>query len=134
MLRKFSISALLFPILLALTVPAGSQTRPRRVEPPANDAPALTAEAQTTERPRVIRERPTEIREGAPPRQNPWPGIQNRWPGILLGTAIAIGASRIGHGGVRGTGPAAAGTVSSCSPTRGVVIGGPRFLPLGADR
>ena len=114
MLRKLSISALLFPILLALTVPVGSQTRPRRVEPPANDAPALNAEARATERPRVVRERPTEIREGALPRQN-------RWPAILLGSAIAIGASRIGHGGV-------------CSPSRGVLIGGPRFISLGSDR
>jgi len=129
MLRKISISALLFPILLALAVPVGSQTRPRRVVIPANDTPALNAEAQATDRPRVIRERPTDIREGAPPRQSPWPEIRSRWPSILLGSGIAIGAGRIGHGG-----RSPVGRETSCSPTRGVLIGGPRFLPLGLDR
>ncbi|HJZ81763.1 MAG TPA: hypothetical protein VKD91_15510 [Pyrinomonadaceae bacterium] len=113
-MRKSFISALLFPILLALTIPVGSQTRPRRVEPPTSSSLAINSEAREAERPRVARARTSEIREGAPPRTS-------RWPGILLGTGIAIGLGRIGHGGV-------------CSPSRGVLIGGPRFVSNGLYR
>jgi len=110
-MRKIFISALLFPIMLALTVPAGSQTRPRRVTQPENIAPVTNSEQERT---RTVRTRTPAIREG---------GVrESRWPAILLSTGIAIGAARIGHGG------------GSCSPSRGVLMGGPRFISLGSDR
>ena len=104
-MRKIFISALLFPILLALTVTAGSQTRPRRVTQPEPLVPVTNSETNTQQRNRTVRARTPAIREGG--------ARESRWPGILLQTAIAIGASRVGHGG-------------SCSPSRGVLIGGPR--------
>ena len=122
-MRKFTISALLFPILFGLTVSAGSQTRPRRVNPPTNDAEASNSEVRTSaalnseartsvasnsevrtpERPRATSERTPAAREGA--------RRESRWPGLLLSTGLAIGASRIGHG-------------SSCSPSRGSILSG----------
>ncbi len=112
-MRKFTISALLFPVLFGLTVSAGSQTRPRRVSQPTDtalvsnnvSAPA-NSEARTQERARAT-ERAPATREGA--------RRESRWPGILLSTGLSIGASRIGHG-------------SSCSPSRGAILSGPRFL------
>ena len=106
-MRKIFISALLFPILLALTVPAGSQTRPRRVEPAANTLSVSSPDTRAQERPRVATARTPSIREGG--------ARESRWPGILLGTAISIGAGRIGHG-------------TGCSPSRGDVMRTPRFL------
>lgn len=108
-MRKFTLFALLFPILFGLTVSVGSQTRPRRVSQPTNTntSSVSNSEARAQERPRATSERTPATREGA--------RRASRWPGILLGTGIAIGAGRIGHG-------------SSCSPSRGVLLGGPRFL------
>ena len=104
-MRKFMTFALLFPILFALTVSVGSQTRPRRVNQPAN---ALASNAETTaqQRPRTT-ERAPAIREGV--------RRESRWPAILLSTGLSIGAGRIGHG-------------SSCSPSRGILLGGPRIF------
>jgi len=113
-MRKTFTSALLFPILIALTVTAGSQTRPRRVEQPANTLSVSGPDTRAQERPRVARARTPSIREGSV--------RESRWPGILLGTAISIGAGRIGHGG------------ASCSPSRGDVMRMPRFLAPGSDR
>jgi hypothetical protein len=113
-MRKFTISALLFPVLFGLTVPVGSQTRPRRVNQLTNTSvasnsevppsAASNSEVRTQERSRATSERPPAVREGARP--------QSRWPGLLLTTGLAIGASRIGHHG------------SSCSPSRGAILGG----------
>ena len=103
-MRKTCILALLFPTLIALAVPVGSQTRPRRVTQPANTSSVSSSETRTQERERTERARTPEIREGQ--------RRESRWPAMLLGTAISIGASR-GHG-------------SSCSPSRGVLLGGPR--------
>ena len=110
-MRKISISALLFPILLALTVPAGSQTRPRRVTQPETIVPVTNSETNSQERTRTVRARTPAIREGG--------ARESRWPAILLNTVIAIGASRIGHGG-------------SCSPSRGDILSGPRFTSSSA--
>jgi hypothetical protein len=119
-MRKFTISALLFPVLFGLTVSVGSQTRPRRVTQPVdtslvsnNTTPASNSEARTQERPRATSERSPASREGV--------RRESRWPGILLNTGLSIGASRIGHG-------------SSCSPSRGAILSGPRFISLGSDR
>jgi hypothetical protein len=112
-MRKISISALLFPVLLACAVSAGSQTRPRRVTQPTNTSLVPSSEARAQERPRATTERTPAGREGA--------RRESRWPAILLSTGLSIGASRIGHGG-------------SCSPSRGVFLGGPRFISLGSDR
>lgn len=112
-MRKFTTLALLLPILFALTVSVGSQTRPRRVNQPANTSSLSNSEARTQERQRAISEPKPAVREGV--------RRESRWPGILLGTGISIGAGRIGHG-------------SSCSPSRGVLLGGPRFVSLGSDR
>ena len=113
-MRKFTISALLFPVLLALTVPVGSQTRPRRVNQLTDTSVASNAEVRTsaasnsesrTQEPaRAISERPAAVREGV--------RRESRWPGLLLSTGLAIGASRMGHHG------------SSCSPSRGALLGG----------
>jgi hypothetical protein len=109
-MRRTCILALLFPTLIALAVPVGSQTRPRRVtqpadtSQPANTSSVSSSETRTQERERTARARTPEIREGQ--------RRESRWPAMLLGTAISIGASR-GHG-------------SSCSPSRGVLLGGPR--------
>jgi hypothetical protein len=112
-MRKISISALLFPVLFAMAMSAGSQTRPRRVSQLTTTAPASSTEARAQERPRATSERRPEVREGA--------RRESRWPGILLSTALSIGASRIGHG-------------SSCSPSRGAILSGPRFISWGSDR
>jgi hypothetical protein len=104
-MRKFTTFALLFPILFALTVSVGSQTRPRRVTQPANTL-ASTSEVPAQQRPRTT-ERAPAVREGS--------RRESRWPGILLNTGLSIGAGRIGHG-------------SSCSPSRGVLLGGPRIF------
>ena len=108
-MRKISISALLFPILLALSVPVGSQTRPRWVSQPVNDSPASNLEPRAQERPRAARERTSEVREGG----------GRRWASILLSTGIAIG-SGIGH--------------SSCGPSRPAVMRMPRFMSPSLDR
>jgi hypothetical protein len=119
-MRKFTISTLLFPVLFGLTVTAGSQTRPRRVSQPTNTSSVsnnisapTNAEARTQERPRATSERIPAAREGV--------RRESRWPGMLLGMGLSIGASRIGHG-------------SSCSPSRGAILSGPRFISLGSDR
>ena len=114
-MRKFTISALLFPVLFGLSVSAGSQTRPRRVNQPTNTtaasnpevrtAVASNSEVRTQERPRATSERIPAVREGV--------RRESRWPALLLSTGLAIGASRIGHHG------------SSCSPSRGgAILGG----------
>jgi hypothetical protein len=108
-MRKISSLALLFPILLALAVPAGSQTRPRRVTQPETLVPVTNSETSNQERTRTVRARTPAIREGGA-RESRWPGF-----GILLRTAVSIGASRVGDGG-------------SCSPSRGVLMGGPRLV------
>ena len=113
-MRKISVSALLFPILLALAVPVGSQTRPRRVTQPDSLAAVTNSETNTQGRAQTVRARTPAIREGG--------ARESRWPAILLSTGIAIGASRIGHGG------------GSCSPSRGVLMGGPRFVSPWLDR
>lgn len=112
-MRKFTIPALLFPVLFGLTVSVGSQTRPRRVNLPANTSPVSNLEASAAERPRATTERSPATREGA--------RRESRWPAILLGAGISLGASRIGHG-------------HSCSPSRGAILSGPRFISLGSDR
>ena len=103
-MRKFTISALLFPILFGLTVSVGSQTRPRRVNQLTDTSVASNSEVRTQERARATSERAPAVREGV--------RRESRWPGLLLSTGLAIGASRIGHHG------------SSCSPSRGVLLGG----------
>ena len=113
-MRKFTISALLFPVLFGLTVPVGSQTRPRRVNqltetsvasnPEVRTAVASNSEVRPQERARATSERPPAVREGV--------RRESRWPALLLSTGLAIGASRIGHHG------------SSCSPSRGAILGG----------
>jgi hypothetical protein len=113
-MRKFTISALLFPILFGLTVSVGSQTRPRRVNQLTDTSvasnsevrtpAASNSEVRTQERARATSERTPAVREGV--------RRESRWPGLLLSTGLAIGASRIGHHG------------SSCSPSRGVLLGG----------
>ena len=111
-MRKFTILALLFPVLLAMTVPAGSQTRPRRVNQLTDSSAPSNSEARAQERSRatsVASERPAPVREGV--------RRESRWPGMLLGTALSIGVGRIGHGGHGG----------SCSPSRGSILSGPRF-------
>lgn len=112
-MRRFTISALLFPVLFGLTVSVGSQTRPRRVNQSTNTSSPSNSEARAQERPRATSERSPAAREGA--------RRESRWPAILLGTGLSIGASRIGHG-------------SSCSPSRGAILSGPRFISLGSDR
>jgi len=123
-MRKFTISALLFPILFGLTVSVGSQTRPRRVNQLTDTSVASNSEVRTSaasnsevrtsaasnsevrtqERARATSERTPAVREGV--------RRESRWPGLLLSTGLAIGASRIGHHG------------SSCSPSRGALLGG----------
>jgi hypothetical protein len=108
-MRKFTILALLFPVLFAMTVPVGSQTRPRRVNQLVNSSAPSNSEAGAQERPRATSatsERPAPIREGT--------RRESRWPGMLLSTGLAIGLGRIGHGG-------------SCSPSRGTILSGPRL-------
>jgi len=112
-MRKISISALLFPVLLACAMSAGSQTRPRRVTQPTNTSLVSSSEARAQERPRATTERTPAVREGV--------RRESRWAGILLSTGLSIGASRIGHG-------------SSCSPSRGAILQGPRFISWGSDR
>jgi hypothetical protein len=112
-MRKFTISALLFPVLFGLAVSAGSQTRPRRVNQLTDTSATSNSEVRTAvasnsevrpqERPRATSERRPAAREGA--------RRESRWPALLLSTGLAIGASRIGHG-------------SSCSPSRGAILGG----------
>ena len=112
-MRKFTISALLFPVLFGLTVSVGSQTRPRRVNQLTSTssesnsevrAVASNSEVRTQEQPRATSERPPAVREGV--------RRESRWPGLLLSAGLAIGTSRIGHHG------------SSCSPSRGALLGG----------
>ncbi len=115
-MKKLLVSALLFPILLAVTVPVGSQTRPRRVTQPAN-ANSANSETAAAERARArqVRSRTPDFREGR---------RESRWPGILLNTGLSIGTSigsRGGHG-------------DSCSPSRGSILNGPRFISLGSNR
>ncbi len=112
-MRKFTIFALLFPVLFGLTVTVGSQTRPRRVSPPTNTSLVSNSEVRAQERPRATSERTPATREGA--------RRESRWPAILLNTGLSIGASRIGHG-------------SSCSPSRGSILSGARFISFGSDR
>ena len=119
-MRKFTISALLFPILFAVTVSVGSQTRPRRVSQPTNSSAESNLEARAQERPRATSERAPATSERTPPFRE-GARRESRWPGILLGTGLSIGAGRIGHG-------------SSCSPSRGSILQGPRFISLGSDR
>jgi hypothetical protein len=113
-MRKIWISALLFPILLALTVPAGSQTRPRRVTQPETLAPVANSETNSQERIRTVRTRTPAIREGGE--------RESRW-GLLFRTAILIGASAGASRAIRG------GDGGSCGPSRGVLLGGPRMGP-----
>src|SRR6185369_14384135 len=47
-MRKFTISALLFPILFGLTVSVGSQTRPRRVNQLTDTSVASNSEVRTS--------------------------------------------------------------------------------------
>jgi hypothetical protein len=101
-MRRFTIAALLFPALFGLTISVGSQTRPRRVNQLTNTSGASNSEVRT-ERPRSNSERPPAAREGV--------RRESRWPGLLLSTGLSIGAGRIGHG-------------SSCSPSRGAILGG----------
>jgi hypothetical protein len=109
-MRKFTILALLFPVLFAMTVPVGSQTRPRRVNQLTESSAPSNSEARAQERPRATSatsERTTPVREGA--------RRESRWPGMLLSTGLAIGLGRIGHG-------------TACSPSRGAILSGPRLF------
>jgi len=108
-MRKIAIPALLFPVLLAMTTPVGSQTRPRRVSETVENSTTLksTALARSDERPRVARVPVSSTLEQ--PRRE---GSGNRLLRGLLGMGIALGASRVGRG-------------SSCSPSRGVFLGMP---------
>ena len=105
-MRKIAVPALLFPILLSMTTPVGSQTRPRRV---SETAANLTTPARSDERPRVAREPAT------PALEQPRREGGNRWLRGLLGMGIEMGAGRLGR--------------SSCSPSRGVFLerSRPRF-------
>jgi len=104
-MRKSFVSTFLFPILLTLTVQVSSQTRPRRVEQPTNASAVSSNEARAQERPRATRERAPTVREGVP--------RESRWPDLLLRTGISIGAGLGRHG-------------SSCGPSRGTIMSGPR--------
>jgi hypothetical protein len=105
--RKIATLALLFPILLAMLTPAGSQTRPRRVTA-SNETAEPETLATATERPRVTRESsPSRVSDEA---RREGVGKPSRWRVILTGLAI---------------GAAAAG--SSCAPSRGGILRGPRF-------
>ena len=109
-MRKIAIPALLFPVLLAMTIPVGSQTRPRRVSEPVDNSTTLArAElARADERPRVAREGAAPALE-QPRREGSGGG--NRLLRGLLGMGIEMGAGRLGR--------------SSCSPSRGVFLGMP---------
>ncbi len=103
-MRKIAVPALLFPVLLAMAMPVGSQTRPRRVTESTENS---TTQAQTNERSRGTRERATSTLEQ--PRRDDG---GSRWLRGLLGMGIEMGARRAGG--------------SSCSPSRHVFLGMPR--------
>jgi hypothetical protein len=97
-MRKFTISALLFPVLFGLTVPVGSQTRPRRVNQLTDTSVASNLEVRTSapsnsevrtqERPRATSERPPAVREGV--------RRESRWPGLLLSTGSQSAPAALG--------------------------------------
>ena len=112
-MREVTIPVLLFSILLATATPLRSQTRPRRVGPPPVD---INSESESVprhraeEQPRVADGRERTVR-GEAPRERA--GRGRRWTRILLGAGIAIGAGRAGR---------------SCTPSRDVIRGLPRFM------
>jgi hypothetical protein len=110
-MRKRIVSALLFPILLTITMSAGSQTRPRRVEQATITSSELTPEVREQERPRLTNSRlpetTSEERRETAPRAR-------RWPRILLGAGIVLGSGVL---------------LPTCGPSRGTILQRPRFMP-----
>ena len=104
-MKKVTISALAFAFLLAAAAPAGSQSRPRRVNP----APTEEVYSESGPRPRAEESRTGEGVEGERPRR------RSRWGRVLLGAGIA--AAVYGARGGRGR---------SCTPSRRVIGGFPR--------
>ena len=78
-MKKVTISALAFAFLLAAATPAGSQSRPRRV----NTAPEVYSESGP-------RSRTYERVEGERPRR------RSRWGRVLLGVGLAAVTTRVG--------------------------------------
>ncbi|MBV8856303.1 MAG: hypothetical protein JOZ02_05005 [Acidobacteria bacterium] len=95
-MKKVTISALAFAVLLAAATPAGSQTRPRRVGP-SPDVYSESGPRSRAEEERAAGERP---RRGS------------RWRRVLFEAGLAAAA-------VRGVG-------RSCTPSRRVIAGAPR--------
>jgi hypothetical protein len=95
-MRKVTVSALVFAVLLAAAAPAGSQTRPRRVGP----APEVYSESGPRTR--------AEEERGAGER----PRRGSRWRRVLLGAGLA--AATVGRAG------------RSCTPSRRVIGVSPR--------
>lgn len=79
-MRQVTISALAFAFLLAAATPAGSQSRPRRVNP----APYVYSESGP--------------RPGAEGRvEGERPVRRSRWRRVLLGAGLAVATSRTGR-------------------------------------
>jgi hypothetical protein len=97
-MRKVTVSALVFAVLLAAAAPAGSQTRPRRVGPPP--APEVFSESGP-------RSRNEERAPGERERKG------SRWRRVLFGAGLAAAAyGRAGR--------------NSCTPSRRVFGDSPR--------
>jgi hypothetical protein len=90
-MKKVTISALAFAALLAAATPAGSQSRPRRVNP------APTEEVYSESGPRS---RTYERAEGERPAR------RSRWRRVLFEAGLAAATMRTG---------------GSCTPSRGVL-------------
>jgi hypothetical protein len=101
-MRKVTISALAFAVLLAAAAPAGSQTRPRRVWP----ASAPDTYSESGPRPRAEESRAEERAAGE--RRG------SRWRRVLFGAGLAAATYGRGRAG------------RSCTPSRRVIGGQPR--------
>lgn len=110
-MRKIITASILFSILIATATPLRSQTRPRRVAQTAGVTSGVAAAARPEEQMVVVSGRERTVR-----REAGYERVRrgSRWPSILLGAGIAIGLGGIGHSG-------------SCTPSRGRIIGLPRF-------
>jgi hypothetical protein len=91
-MKKVTISALAFAFLLAAATPAGSQSRPRRVNPVPTEVYSESGPQPRAEE-RAEAERPVR---------------RSRWRRALLGVGLAAAVSGV-HGG------------RSCTPSRGVL-------------
>ncbi len=98
-MKKVTISALAFAVLLSAATPVGSQTRPRRVNP----APTEEVYSESGPRPRTaerVEVSAEERFEGERPRR------RSRWRRMLFEAGLAVATSRVG---------------GSCTPSRGVL-------------